>query len=140
LALSVPLRGQRREPGAAQLIVRRLDMTPNLKPAEALSQVVFIHDYIQLVFQDEIFSIYNDAQVIRNRDVFRQGQLGFCDALVSLIGQRIISFTVTGSSKLSLKFENGADFHVLSSDDAVRGPEAFEFHGTNNLLVVEQNV
>jgi hypothetical protein len=114
-------------------------MAPNLKPAEALSQVVFVNDYIQLVFQDERFSIYNYAQVVRGGDVLRQGQPGFCDTLVSLIGQRITSFAVTGSSKLSLKFESGAEFHVLSSDDAVRGPEAYEFHGTDDLLVVEQN-
>lgn len=36
---------------------------PNLIPLEPLSQVVFIHDYLQLVFQDESFSIYNLAEL-----------------------------------------------------------------------------
>jgi hypothetical protein len=34
-------------------------MPPDLKPSEALSQVVFVDDYCQLVFQAEIFNVYN---------------------------------------------------------------------------------
>ena len=41
-------------------------MAPNLKPSEPLSQVVFIHDYLQLVFQDECFNVYNAAEVVWN--------------------------------------------------------------------------
>ena len=36
---------------------------PNLCPAEPLSQVVFIHDYLQLVFQSQCLSVYNLAQI-----------------------------------------------------------------------------
>jgi len=38
-----------------------------------------------------------------------------------------------------LSFEEGAQFVVGSDDDAVRGPEAFEFNGKNQPTVVEQN-
>jgi len=114
-------------------------MAPNLKPSEPLSQVVFIHDYLQLVFQDEYFNVYNAAEVVWNETTLRQGQLGFCDALVSLIDQRVTSVSVSEPYKLSLTFERGFQFHVLSGDEAARGPEAFEFHGSNNLLVVESN-
>lgn len=36
-------------------------------------------------------------------------------------------------------FEEGAQFVVRSDDAAIRGPEAFEFNGKNQLPVVEQN-
>ena len=114
-------------------------MRPNLKPSEALSQVVFIHDYMQLVFQDESFTIYNDAEIIRNGSSLRQGQLGFCDALVSLISQRVTSVAVLEPYKLSLTFENGVKVHVLSDNQAVRSPEAYKFRGANSLWIVEQN-
>jgi hypothetical protein len=114
-------------------------MTPNLKPTEALSQVVFIHDYIQLVFQHEGFSIYNAAEVVRDGGVIRQGQIGYCDALVSLINQRVTSVAVAEPYKLSLTFESGVEFHVLSGDDATNSPEAYEFRGADNLWIVESN-
>jgi hypothetical protein len=115
-------------------------MPTDLKPLEALSQVVFVHDYIQLVFQDEVFAIYNIPELVHQGTSVRQGRPGFCDALVGLIGQRVISVSTTEPEMLLLDFERGARFRLLSGDEGVRGPEAFQFRGLNNLLVVEQNV
>jgi len=41
-------------------------------PVEALSQVAFIHDYFQLVFQEERFTVYNRAAVADGENVVRQ--------------------------------------------------------------------
>lgn len=114
-------------------------MAPNLSPAEPLSQVVFVHDYLQLVFQDETFSIYNLTELVFRSIEILQGTPGFCDGLVNLIGQRAVSVAQTERWALSLSFEGGAKLHVLSSGVAARGPEAFQFAGKDNLLVVEQN-
>ena len=114
-------------------------MAPNLKPSEPLSQVVFIHDYLQLIFQDEGFNIYNLAEIDHRGVKIAQGQAGFCDAVVSLIGQRIIDVSRSDSHVLKLSFEEGAQFVVRSDDDAVSGPEAFEFNGKNQPTVIEQN-
>ncbi len=43
-------------------------MLPKLKPSEPLSQVVFVHDYLQLIFQDEGFNIYNLSEFERGTD------------------------------------------------------------------------
>jgi len=114
-------------------------MAPNLKPVEPLSQVVFIHDYLQLIFQDEGFNIYNLAQIELQGKKLTQGQSGFCDAVVSLIGQRVIAASHSDTYALRLSFEEGAQFIVRSDDAAISGPEAFEFNGKNQPPVVEQN-
>ena len=114
-------------------------MVPNLKPSEPLSQVVFIHDYLQLVFEDEGFNIYNLAEVELRGVKVSQAQPGFCDAVVSLIGQRVTAASHSDAFALRLSFEEGAEFVVRSDDAAMTGPEAFEFNGKDQPPVVEQN-
>ena len=113
-------------------------MPPKLSPTESLSQVVFVHDYLQLVFEDETFSIYNLTELVLGGVAIAQGAPGFCDGLVKLIGQ---GATVAQSERcaLSFSFAGGANLRVLRSAGAARGPEAFQFAGRANLLVVEQN-
>jgi hypothetical protein len=114
-------------------------MPPKLKPSEPLTQVVFIHDYMQIVFEDESFNIYNLAE-IENRGVkIEQGEPIFCNALVSLIGQRVIAVSRTNSHALKLSFSDGANFLVRCDNAAIKSPEAFEFNGNNQPTVVEQN-
>lgn len=115
-------------------------MTPTLSPVEPLSRVVFIHDYLQLAFQDEVLSIYNLASLVLRGSEIRQGSPGFCDELVNLIGQRAMQVGPSERCVLSLSFAGGVGLHVLGGESAVRGPEAFQFAGRDNLLVVEQNV
>ena len=114
-------------------------MIPNLKPSGPLSQVVFIHDYVQLVFDEESFSICNVAEMDCQGALIRQGQVGFCDALVALIAQQVTVVSSSNVYALALTFERGARLLVLAGDAGVRGPEAFQFNGRNNLIVVEQN-
>jgi len=114
-------------------------MKPNIVPHEPLSQVVFIHDYLQLVFQAESFSVYNASKFVHNGTELIQAAPDFCDAMVSLIGKRVIAASSATEYPLSLSFDNGARFLVLSGALGARGPEAFQFIGYNNLIVVEQN-
>ncbi len=114
-------------------------MTPNLKPSEPLSQVVFIHDYLQLIFQGEGFNIYNLAEVEIHGVRIAQGQPGFCDAVVSLIGQRVTAASHSDKCALKLSFGEGSQFVVRSDAAAISGPEAFQFTGKNQPPMVEQN-
>jgi len=95
---------------------------------------VFIHDYLQLVFQDTCFSIYNAAELRQGNSSLSQGQPGFCDGLVSLIGQPLIS--VSASPSLSLTFQDGAVLVVAQSE---QGPEAWQYNSFGEQIVVEQN-
>ena len=114
-------------------------MQPNLIPAEPLSQVVFVHDYFQLVFQDDTFNIHNLAEVVWEGDILRQGQVGFCDAVVGLIGRRVISFTTASRGELILSFESEANLRVFGGPEGQDGfpHDAWEYHGPNDLLVCE---
>ena len=114
-------------------------MQPNLIPVEPLSQVVFVHDYFQLVFQDDTFNIYNLAEVVREGAVLRQGQVGFCDAVVGLIGKSVVSFTTAPRGELVLSFESGASLRVVGGPEGQHGfpHDAWEFLGPNDLFVCE---
>ena len=112
-------------------------MQPDLQPVDPLSQVVFVHDYLQLVFQDCAFTLYNPATYAKDATVLRQGQPGFCDALVSLIDQGARA-EVRGEGLL-LHFVGGAVVSVSTSGPDARGPEAWQFGRLGGPYVVEQN-
>jgi hypothetical protein len=103
-------------------------MDGRLIPLEPLSQVVFIHDYFQLVFQKERFTVYNRAAVAVEDNLIWQGTTGFCDRLVELIGQRVIAVTRTDAYVLCLRFSDGSAFHI-EADHEHSWPEAFDFIG-----------
>ncbi len=114
-------------------------MQPNLIPASPLSQVVFVHDYFQLLFQDDTFNIYSLAEVVQEGAVLRQGQFGFCDAVVGLIGKSVASVTNAPRGELVLRFECGASFRVVGGPDGQHGfpHDSWEYHGPNDLFVCE---
>ena len=111
-------------------------MRPNLLPADSLSQVVFVHNYFQLVFQDSGFSIYNAATLHSNGVSLLQGQPGFCDRLVGLIGQTLLAADALGGSSLVLTFQDGS---TLSVGSAGPGAEAWQYNSFGCSSVVAQN-
>ena len=115
-------------------------MKTNLKPVDPLSHAVFGHDYLQLVFQHETFTIYNDAEFQVEEISLRTGEPGFCDALVGAIGQRIVSASYSESGNVVLVFAGGSRFAVRTDSSAVRGPEAWQFNSPGKPPVVQQNV
>jgi hypothetical protein len=112
-------------------------MQVDLQPTDPLSQVVFVHDYLQFVFQDCAFTLYNVPIYSKNAIEFRQGQPGFCDALVALIDQTARAEVLT--DRLLLHFADGAVVAVSTSGPDVRGPEAWQFSRLGGPQVVEQN-
>lgn len=110
-----------------------------LTPLEPLSEVAFVHDYLQLVFQGESYSIYKITKLILNGSEWMQGEAGFCDTLVGLMGQRVNEASSSAELALVLRFEGGARLEVLSGDLGSRGPETFQFINKEKKVVVEQN-
>jgi hypothetical protein len=113
-------------------------MQQDLQPEDPLSQVVFIHNYLQLVFQDSAYTLYNLATYSRGGVAIEQGQPGFCDALVALIDQRA-EVHYHSESGLVIQFVGGASVTVPSSGPNTRGPEAWQFGRMDGPYVVEQN-
>ena len=69
-------------------MTRPFSMLDLLLDADPLSQVVFIHDYVQLVFQEMRLSIYNPISIKIDR-ILNRNDLGFHDKLIGLIGGRV---------------------------------------------------
>ena len=113
-----------------------MNIRPNILPADSLSQVLFVHNYFQLVFQHSGFSIYNAATLCSYGVSFRQGQPGFCDRLVGLIGQTLLAADVSDDSSLVLTFQDGS---ALSAGSAGLGPEAWQYNSLGCSTVVAQN-
>src|SRR5678816_4350335 len=101
-------------------------MSVNLVPERPLSEVVFVHDYLQLGFQDARFNLYNTTRVSSSSGESLQGQLEFPATLVGLIGQRVQTERESSESVLELIFEGGTCLQVLRGSEHVRTPEAFE--------------
>ncbi|WP_342315406.1 hypothetical protein [Lysobacter sp. FW306-1B-D06B] len=112
-------------------------MKPDIQPIDPLSQVVFVHDYLQLVFQDCGFTLYNQVTYSKGDAVLYQNRPGFCDAVVSLIGQR--ARAEAGCTDLLLHFASGAVVSISTSAEAGYGPEAWQFSRSDGLCAVEQN-
>ncbi|MBQ0758942.1 MAG: hypothetical protein KBT72_04720 [Zhongshania sp.] len=102
-------------------------MFEELKNWEMLSQVWFVHDYVQLIFHDgHKINICNPFSVESDGKVYRQRQPEYADKLVSLIGSRIAKAEYLEQSFFRLVFDCGSIFEVDLTKDASPYPEAFE--------------
>jgi len=110
-----------------------------LLDAEPLSQVVFVHDYIQLIFQGTYFNLYNRVTVHRGGCTLAASDSGFADELRRLIGQRVVDTTSEERQFSAVKFEHGTQVSVSLRAEDAKGPEAFELGDNKGLCVVEQN-
>lgn len=106
-----------------------------------LTQVIFVFDYIQLVFEDCSLNIYNSSQIV-NKDskTYHSDTALFPYLLKSLIGSSINSIEFKAKAAFSLNFSNHYKLEILLNDESVNGPEAFEIADNNtDLIIIEQN-
>jgi len=111
-------------------------VTVDLQLQDPLTQVVFVNDYLQLVFQDCTFTLYSLTTLAHEGRSLRQGSPGFCDALVSLIGQG--ARVEQPTSLLLICFSGGASIAVPCSGPDIRGPEAWQFARSGSPAIVQQ--
>lgn len=114
-------------------------MQPRLLPTSPLTQAVFIHSHVKLVFGDETFSLYNRLALEHAGNQHRQGEPGFADALVGLIGQTPIAVHTPINCALRIEFDEGTALYVLNGPQDVAGAEAFQFNGRDTPFLVEPN-
>ena len=114
-------------------------MFDQLKNWEMLSQVWFVHDYVQLQFHcGHTINVYNPFTVTSNDVQYKQGQFGYADSLVAMINSRIIGVSYQQHGHLSLIFSCGSAFKINLSKGLVNFPEAFEL-GLDNGSHIEFN-
>ena len=107
-----------------------------LLDAEPMSQVIFIGDYVQLVFQDTYFNLYGAVTVHRSGCTLKRKDLGFCDELCRLIGQRAIETSAEEGAFAAVTFEGGTTVTVSVRVEDNVGPEAFLLSDNKGLMVV----
>ena len=104
-----------------------------------LSEVTFIHDYIQLTFYEVGLSAYNHVTLEKNGVRLRQGDSGFCDLLVTQIGSAVTAVNFMERESLSVTFNSGVIFSIGLAEIDQRGAEAFQVNNLEGLILVEQN-
>jgi hypothetical protein len=111
-------------------------MQQNLSPPGELTQVAFVHDYIQLVFQDWRFSLYNEVSIDVDRVVVAcRNNAGFCDLLVGLLNQRAKGTGSETDAALVLTFDAGTRVIVHLADENCTWPEAWQLNTPTAAIV-----
>jgi hypothetical protein len=111
-------------------------MIEQLLKSSPLSQVIFVHDYIQLIFESIGLSIFNKVELHSDGKVLQRKDLGFCDPLVSLIDQPVAKIEIEIDKDFSITFENLTTLVIsLHPNDAI-GPEAFQLVDGQGVIIV----
>ncbi|MBF5057378.1 hypothetical protein Y5W_02672 [Alcanivorax sp. 521-1] len=105
-------------------------MIEQLEGCEPLSQVWFVHDYIQLQMQDRTVTVLNEPCLrLPSGKLLGRDDLGFCDNLVRQIGESIQDAMLEEGDHFALLFSSGAALIVPLTADAAKVPEALELPG-----------
>jgi hypothetical protein len=108
-----------------------------LAKENSLSEVRFVHDYVQFFFEPHILSLYAPLQVLADGRSLARKDIGFYDNICSLIGQRLIAVTRQEFEWLEFAFSNGTKVVVSLRSEAAVGPEAAELFTPGGEIMVE---
>ncbi len=102
-------------------------MYEELTKWSAVSQIWFVHDYVQLVFHDDHrINIYNPYTVEMGGKKFPSGSAGYADALVELIGKKVESVDYEPGSHLKMSFSDEMAVSINLDKDVGEIAEAYE--------------
>jgi hypothetical protein len=111
-----------------------LDSRLPLIVGRTLSSVVFIHDYIQLIFDRPTLITYSPPFLRQSGNELVAKQPGYCDAIYSQIGVRVTKTNVI-DDELTIRLVNAVEIVVsLLAPDYV-GPEALVFDSSEGIVV-----
>ncbi|HEX7952656.1 MAG TPA: hypothetical protein VF523_06245 [Burkholderiales bacterium] len=111
-------------------------MYERLTAAEPLSEVRFVHDYVQLVLWPHTLSLYPKLRMSVGDHTLRSTDQGFYDSICRLIGQRIEKVGREEKVQLSFQFTGGTKLLVsLRPEDAVCEEVAMLSDDKGGLLV-----
>ncbi|BBH19470.1 hypothetical protein Back11_08150 [Paenibacillus baekrokdamisoli] len=104
-----------------------------------MSSVVFIRDYIQLVFENDketvILTAFTLPTVLIKNELFNKQVVGYCDALCSLINQAVKKALVEEGIAISLLFENEELVKISLREEDYKGTEAAMFSSVDGISV-----
>lgn len=104
-----------------------------------MSSVVFIRDYIQLIFENDketmIFTSFTLPTIRKESLIYQRTDMCYCNILCSLINQSVIKIDVQADVAISLLFESNILLEVSLKGEDNEGPEAAMFRSENGLTV-----
>jgi hypothetical protein len=105
-------------------------MIEQLENSAPLSQVWFVHDYIQLQFQERSVTVMNTPKLrLSSGVILERKDEGFCDCLVSQIEQSIQDSQLRDNEEFLIRFASGVELIIPLTEEAANGPEAVELPG-----------
>ena len=110
-----------------------------LLTADLLSEVRFVHEYVQFVFWPLTLSVYASINATTGGRSLQQSDLGYYDVICRLIGQKIVQIERVDNVEMTLRFTNGAVLGISLVPTAHSGPEIAMLSGEGGApLMVEQ--
>lgn len=100
-----------------------------------LTSVVFIHDYIQFVFDGPCLTTLTLPSILTTDGELRHGERGYCDCLCSQIGAQVKT-TCSSSEEVKITFGNDVAIAVSLREEDYTGPEAINYVGDDGNLIV----
>ncbi len=104
----------------------------HLKGCE-LAGLVFIRDYLQLLFDGPVMNVYLWPIVRIDGKVFAIDNQGYRDALCEQIGKMVVDTIEESKQRLLLRFEDNSEVEISLKDDDQNGPEVA------SLILEDQN-
>jgi len=100
---------------------------------EQLGAVTFVQDYLQLQFGGPVLNV---VTVATPQGRARSGDDQFRNLLCSCIAKKVSRVAVTEQEALSIHLADGSSIFVSLRDQDYRCPEAVNFHGRSNEMLV----
>ncbi|ULO09546.1 hypothetical protein H1230_12690 [Paenibacillus sp. 19GGS1-52] len=105
-----------------------------------MSSVVFIRDYIQLIFEEDyketmIFTAFTLPIIRIGLSSYTRSDISYCNILCSLINQTVTEIDIKEGVAITLFFENNIVLEVSLKGEYNEGPEAAMFRSENGLTV-----
>jgi hypothetical protein len=105
-----------------------------------MSSVVFIRDYIQLIFEEDYketmgFTAFTLPVIRTESATYIRTDSSYCNMLCSLINHTVNRVVIEDDVAISLFFEGGVVLEVSLKSEDNEGPEAAMFSSGNGLSV-----
>jgi hypothetical protein len=104
-----------------------------------VSSIVFVEDYLQIIFDDYVFTMFVWPEVSHKGRILRNNHDDYRNSLCELIDQRVIKAQVQEGEQVSLLFSNGAEVSMSLKEKDRTSVEAGTFSGQKNKLFIVWN-
>lgn len=108
-----------------------------LAKADVLSEVRFVHDYVQLIFEPYTLSLYAPLKVLVGARTLKPTDAGYHNGICLLIGQTLTSVFRAKTVQLEFTFSGGTKLLVSLRQEDANGPEVAELSRPGGPIMVE---